>query len=286
LGYLTVVVPDRLDPSGLTSFVVDVGPSPMVEFLASKAAAARSREEEQGVVDLTARSLDMDSSGVQSSSESISFEEREKKEYLAQGFPWTHIEYQRISDIPPTINNIRVGSVWRCISSVSIIETRLAMDCCLEDFPGYVPKKPITEYRVRSSGSSAPSSLAFGGSNFSDSERGRRNGRPRRNMNRSNLRGRDSRRVRSEPELSSSSSDSDLRAAPHTGEYSPLDEDVYLSAVGVSEESSTTVRSPTATPSPFIVRRGTRVKRAVIASSFVGLATLAGAAEETKDFIF
>jgi hypothetical protein len=71
LGYLTVVVPARLDPSGLTSFVVDVGPSPMVEFLESKAAAARSREDEQGVVDLTAHSLDMDSSGVQSFSESI-----------------------------------------------------------------------------------------------------------------------------------------------------------------------------------------------------------------------
>ena len=53
---------------------------------------------------------------------------------------------------------------------------------------------------------------------------------------------------------------------------------------GVSEESSTTVRSPTAIP--FIVRRSTRVKRAVIASSFVGLVTLAGAAEETKNFIF
>jgi hypothetical protein len=45
---------------------------------------------------------------------------------------------------------------------------------------------------------------------------------------------------------------------------------------GVSEESSTTFRSLTAIPNQFIVRRSTRVKRAVIASSFVGLATLAG----------
>ncbi len=59
-----------------------------------------------------------------------------------------HIHYDSPLDIPDGINYVRGASAWRCIAPVRIIDWRLSRDCCLHDFPGYFPLKPISEYRM------------------------------------------------------------------------------------------------------------------------------------------
>jgi hypothetical protein len=67
--------------------------------------------------------------------------ETEESRTRAGGFAWPHIEDDSTAYIPTGRNYKRVSNGWMCLAPVSIIEMRLSKDCCLNDFPGYVPLK-------------------------------------------------------------------------------------------------------------------------------------------------
>ncbi len=139
-----------------------VGKSPMASLLERRERSMASPAVEKATIYSALKFQQLEADDLKRSSEStvrnlnmepvepeLSFEALEKKRCVSSGLPWPHIHYDSVSDMPKGINYIRLSSGWRCLSSVRVIELRLSRDCCLNDFPGYGPLKPLSlEFEV------------------------------------------------------------------------------------------------------------------------------------------